>query len=281
MARHLATSAAPLVTLLLSWPLLGGLAVACGGDNPLERGDLHAGCKVERGDDLIVLAECLAGELSYYFTRELIPDSRQRVAYNRILNGLLRGGYFSRGASGEYTFEQSTIAVELPDEADRNAFLGVVYQIKDSRVWADGGSFGAYEILAVDFFQPEGIRLLNRAVHENASSCNTRRLGDLQLVDLILHPTPGVKETFETLTRCPVDEQTVRLHLLASVGLARLGDIETGQAVLSSLSEFAKHNPALQSTIEEVRAGLLALPSEESSLRRLLATWFELPVSPT
>jgi hypothetical protein len=241
--------------------------------------ELRADCRIHRGDENIVLAECAPGRGSYYFTETHVRDRKTRITYNQVLYGLLRGGFYRVDyGEGISRFDHGLLQVLLPTREEKKEFLQALYSVRDSSVWADGHGFAVYDILALEVFQPDGIKMANRAISEHASSCNTVRIGKLQLADLVLFATSDMEETFDAIGRCPANDKNVGLSLLSAVGLARIGKVEKGNEVLARLSEMARENVELQNTIRRIRHGLEKLPEGETALREVLTEWLDLPM---
>lgn len=257
------------------------LFLACASGASGEQMDLDSTCKIIRGDHKIVLAQCGTNRPLYLFTREFVANQSKRVVFNRALNGLALGDYYRRTENGQPVLDERAIRANLPSSRTKGEFLEALYSVRDAAVWADGGAFVAYEILALEIFRPEGLQLLNQAIFEHAVQCNAKRMGELQIVDLVLHLPPGVGDTFRTIAECDVAEETVGPILIAAVGLARLGELDQSKVALEHLRTQSLQNEALQATIQRVSAGKHGLPEDQQALRQMLSDWLDLPVPPT
>lgn len=283
--------------LLVHFVCLGapGVANACGEggrhvDLAPENGIL-SGCELERGNADVKIVSCKPSlsddykeSLYYLLTPHIVQDHDRRVIYNKLLNTFLGNNLSICEHCDRTSYAKALEAFRSGiSEADRLDFLKRIYPLKDSTVWGEGYDKVVYDILSDDFSPPQGLSLLARAVLEDATCCNPKRIREIDVVELIVHRPPEAKAAFDALAalhecRCKREAIESGWQMLAAVGLRQMGFLEKSNEMFSKLSKQAEAegDKVLLENIRELRELTDNLPQQQEALRKALYDWFDL-----
>ena len=218
----------------------------------------EANCTVLETDGYLEFLQC-SGKYQYHFTEKAIKGSQIRLKYSRVLTALI---------IDDSKEVRHIIPELLPCKKDRCNFLSEVYKVRDSKLWADGNRYIAYEILLdYETFGNCGFSLANKAVAENARNCRMERLDILFVMEFACSARPEAAPTLHLIADCDLKSgEYGRLALVSSVGLARIGRLGEAQLLITEDEERAKGDKDFMNECVQTRKLIANIPPKWSDL---------------
>lgn len=218
---------------------------------------LPTGYVLKGTDGKLEILDCPGG-VRYRFAAKVVRAPERRLVFSYVLNAVVFGD--AKEAS-------KAIAELLPAGQSRREFLGAVYAVRDSKLWADGNAYAAYDVMLNRAFGAEGFALANEGVAINAKACRFERLNLLFFLEFVSNARPEAAKTLHDVANCALTSRShYTLALASAVGLAHVGKTSEALSLLDQVENIAQGNESVVATSKEVRAFIADMPNEEAAL---------------
>lgn len=199
--------------------------------------------------------------IKYRFLSKNTQDLKTKELFSTVLNQML---------SSSTNPEINILAQYLPIEKMRRKYLEEVFSVCDSKVWADGNSYAAYDILLSKESGLYGYKLADLAIQKNARNANIDRLDILLIIEFVSVCRPLSHPTLVALAGCLMKNQTTYSSVLAvSVGLAKIGRPKDGLNLVKSVEEKSKGEDNISDRCKTIIGLINDLPSTSDLYKKL------------